>query len=28
VLCGGVFQVGDIAGNEKIEEAYRLGNTI
>lgn len=28
VLCGGVFQVGDIAGNKKIEEAYRLGNTI
>lgn len=26
--CGGVFQVGDIAGNEKLEEAYRLGNTI
>lgn len=28
VLCGGVFQVGDIKGNPKLEEAYRLGNSL
>lgn len=28
VLCGGVFHVGDIAGNAKLEEAYRLGHAI
>lgn len=25
VLCGGVFQVGDIQGNEKLDDARRLG---
>lgn len=28
VLCGGVFQVGDIEGNEKLEEAWRLGHDL
>lgn len=28
VLCGGVFKVGDIEGNEKLEEAYHLGKNI
>lgn len=28
VLCGGVFHVGDIAGNVKLEETYRLGHAI
>ncbi len=28
VLCGGVFNVGDIAGNEKLEEAKRLGASL
>ncbi len=28
ILCGGVFDVGDIKGNEKLNEAYRLGNTL
>ena len=25
VLCGGVLNVGDIAGNEKLKDAYQLG---
>ena len=28
VLCGGVFHAGDIAGNEKLTEAYELGKSI
>lgn len=28
VLCGGVFQIGDIAGNDKLKEAYQLRNTL
>lgn len=28
VLCGGVLGVGDIEGNEKLEEAYRLGKSL
>lgn len=28
VLCGGVMQVGDIAGNEKLEEARALGASL
>lgn len=28
VLCGGVFEVGDIKGNEKLEEAYQLGKSL
>ncbi len=28
VLCGGVFHVGDIKGNPKLEEAYQLGSTL
>lgn len=28
VLCGGVFNVGDIEGNEKLKDAYQLGNTL
>ena len=28
ILCGGVFHVGDIAGNEKLQEAYRLGSSL
>lgn len=28
VLCGGVMAVGDIAGNEKLEEARKLGASI
>lgn len=28
VLCGGVFQAGDIQGNPKLEEAYQLGATV
>ena len=28
VLCGGVFNVGDIEGHEKLQEAYRLGNSL
>lgn len=28
VLCGGVFNIGDIERNEKLEDAYRLGSTL
>lgn len=28
VLCGGVFNVGDIKGNAKLEEAYQLGRNL
>lgn len=28
VLCGGVFGVGDIEGNEKLTEAYQLGKNL
>lgn len=28
VLCGGVMAVGDIEGNEKLKEAYKLGQSI
>lgn len=28
VLCGGVFNAGDIAGNEKLDEACRLGRSL
>lgn len=28
VLCGGVFKVGDIAGNEKLDEAFQLGTQV
>jgi len=28
VLCGGVFEANAIAGNPKLQEAYRLGNTL
>lgn len=28
VLCGGVFEAGDIEGNEKLREAYELGRSI
>ena len=28
VLCGGVFNIGDIAGNVKLAEAYNLGENI
>ena len=28
VLCGGVFNAGDIEGHEKLQEAYRLGNSL
>ncbi len=28
VLCGGVFNAGDIEGNEKLKDAYQLGNTL
>ncbi len=28
VLCGGVFNVGDIEGNEKLSVAYKLGNSL
>ncbi len=28
VLCGGVMNIGDIEGNEKLEEAYTLGKAI
>lgn len=28
VLCGGVFQVGDIEGNEKLKDAYNLGASL
>lgn len=28
VLCGGVMEVGDIEGNEKLKEAYELGQSI
>jgi len=28
VLCGGVMAVGDIEGNEKLKEAYELGQSI
>lgn len=28
VLCGGVFDVGDIEGNEKLQEAYELGKNL
>lgn len=28
VLCGGVMGIGDIAGNEKLEDARRLGRSI
>ena len=28
VLCGGVMNAGDIAGNSKLDEAYRLGKNI
>ncbi len=28
VLCGGVFNIGDIKGNEKLEEARQLGASI
>lgn len=28
ILCGGVFNAGDIEGNEKLKDAYQLGNTL
>lgn len=28
ILCGGVFQPGDIAGNPKLKEAYELGRQL
>lgn len=28
VLCGGVMNVGDIEGNEKLDEAYKLGENL
>lgn len=28
VLCGGVFHIGDIKGNAKLEEAYQLGHNL
>lgn len=28
VLCGGVMAVGDIEGNDKLEDAYKLGTSI
>ncbi len=28
VLCGGVFQTGDIEGNPKLEESYQLGSNL
>ena len=28
VLCGGVFNIGDIEGNPKLEEAYNLGKSL
>ena len=28
VLCGGVMNAGDIAGNPRLDEAYRLGKNI
>ena len=28
VLCGGVFGIGDIQGNEKLQEAYELGRQL
>ncbi|MBQ8507949.1 MAG: flavodoxin family protein [Clostridia bacterium] len=28
VLCGGVFNIGDIEGNQKLDEAYELGKNI
>lgn len=28
VLCGGVFNIGDIQGNLKLEEAYQLGENL
>ena len=28
ILCGGVFNVGDIEGNEKLKEAYQLGYSL
>lgn len=28
ILCGGVMNIGDIKGNEKLEEAYKLGISI
>ena len=28
VLCGGVFHVGDIAGNPKLDEAREFGKSI
>ena len=27
VLCGGVFNVGDIKGNSKLKDAYELGKS-
>lgn len=28
VLCGGVFDIGDIEGNDKLQDAYKLGESI
>ena len=28
ILCGGVFQAGDIQGNAKLQEAYQLGQSL
>lgn len=28
ILCGGVFDVGDIKDNEKLQEAYELGKNL
>ncbi len=28
VLCGGVFNAGDIKGNPKLDDAYKLGNSL
>lgn len=28
VLCGGVFHIGDIQGNPKLDEAYQLGSNL
>lgn len=28
VLCGGVHAIGDIEGNEKLKDAYKLGETL